>query len=116
MLTIRDSQLRALALSDALVRQVVDHLRAHLPDRIAHWSDQEAMTHARTALRLAYSYGLSSRRDLFRFVNLTVFAGLRWWRDPETSWMHRAMRDVTLGTPSQRLQQVFDRYLAELDS
>lgn len=116
MLTIRDSQLRALALSDALVRDVVDHLRSSLPDRIAHWSDEQAKTHVRTALRLAYSYGLRGRRDLFRFVNLTVFAGLRWWRNPRTAWMHRAMRNVDLGTPSRRLQHVFDRYLEELDS
>lgn len=116
MLTIRRSQLRAIALGDALVRDVVDHLRTHLPDRIAHWSDDEAKAHVRTALRLAYSYGLRGRRDLFRFVNLTVFAGLRWWRNPETAWMHTAMRNVDLGSPSRRLQHVFDRYVETLDA
>lgn len=116
MLTIRRNQLRALALGDSLVRDVVDHLRAHLPEQVAQWSDEEAKTHVRAALRSAYSYGLEGRRDLFRFVNLTVFAGLRWWRRPETAWMHDALRDLGLGSPTQRLQHVFDRYVAELDA
>jgi hypothetical protein len=115
MLTLRKEQLRALALGDTLVREGSAHLRTHLRARVAGWSDADLREHVRRALRSGSSYGLTGRRDLLRFLTLSVFAGRRWWRRPETAWLHDAMRNLDLGTPRDRLDHTFERYVRELE-
>ena len=83
MLTIRSEQMRALGLARAV----------------------------RAAQAKAADYGLTTERDLYRFVNLCASVGLDFDLRPDTSWMRQALVDPLITSPSERLRVLTSTWL-----
>ena len=117
MLVIRKAQMDMFAArNDGLFAQeLVPGLRAAFPDETKTRSDAALTEHAREALAQARGYGLAGKRDVARFVNITVLFGLDWARRDETRWMHETLLDDALGRPAQRLEWLVAECLERLE-
>lgn len=113
-LKIRDSQLRSLSRTrlQQFVVEMMTHLRAHFPGELAALQDWELGEELERCLDRAAEYGISSRRDSARFLELATCFG--WSFDTELGWPAALLREPT-GTPSARLARVHERCLQSLE-
>jgi hypothetical protein len=116
MLVIRKEQMNVLrgASDSALVPEMLAHVRAYFPDKTANQDDTALTVQVKGAIKQARRYSLHTKRDLFRFVNLTMMYGLDWEASEDRRWMHDCLVDPSGGNPNQRLKRVFRRCLYQL--
>ncbi|MDB4877251.1 MAG: hypothetical protein JWM41_3697 [Gemmatimonadetes bacterium] len=117
---IRAEQMRTLRAP--FLAGFVDDARQHAqrrhPDVVATMGDDGLDTHVRDAIAEAVNYDLVSKRDVLRYLSLTLTFGLRWRDSPDRRWMHEAM---SAGAPtpsvrggSARLHALYREVLARL--
>jgi hypothetical protein len=114
VLTIRRQQLQTLSRDEGYVRfveQMIDHLRKHFSVELGPVEDFVLAEDVDAALQRARAHGLTSRRDCARYLGLA--ASLGWDFDTARPWVGPLLRD-TARSPSDRLAQVFERAIEEL--
>jgi len=117
MIVLRGEQIEALRRPDvdAFRRERTVALRTLFPDETASLDDAALRAHVDAALAGAAAYGLVRKRDLCRFLDLTVLFGLNWKERPERRWMHDILTDRTRGEPGQRLESLVRQALYRLE-
>ena len=111
MLNIRVDQVKIL-LEDAdrrLQRDIAKHLRWHFSKQIERLNGAALHTLVVRSIEQARSFGLTARRDLFRFANLAVLYGRDFAR--EQAWMGAILSDHSVSIPSTRLKLLIDECL-----
>jgi hypothetical protein len=106
VLIIRKGQLQALAEARerAFQREMVSHLRAGFPDETEKKDDAELLDYVLAAFHEAKKYQCTSKQDLCRFLNLTMFYGLDFADNETNRWMHDYLMDNDVPDPAKRLE------------
>lgn len=113
MLTIRNTQLQALAKKprEQFVREMQNHLYEHFPTEAWRLTPEELYEQTNTLVNRAGIYGLLSRQQVCRFINLAAHYGWEFDSDPELRWMHAILIDPALDEPGQRLDRLVETCL-----
>jgi len=110
--TVRKPQLAVL--SDAARAAFIDDrvvaLREQFPDRVAALTDPELRGHVEACIARAQGYGLESRLDITRFLNVAATHGWEFDEMPQHAWMKRYLGDPAVASASQRI----DRLVVEI--
>lgn len=116
MLSIRSSQLRSLE-TDLHRRNpapFVSHARAHHPERCAALNEAELLALVRAAIVRGGGYGLTSQRDLCRFLDIVLVIDA----DPQGDygWLDEVLSDPATPDPGLRLDRARRRLLYALEA
>ncbi len=90
MFVIRKHQMEALARSqeERFRQEMVDHVKTYFPEARARMNDAALHRHVAEVLDKASTFELTSRRDLCRFLNLTMVCGKDFDTARKTRWIH----------------------------
>ncbi len=113
MLRIRQEQLDVLmrAQEKKFIKEMAAHLRTYFEVGMAALADEDLRQHIERAFAKARGYGLTSKQDLCRFLNLCASHGWDFDEQPHSAWMRAILDDAKIGRPRQRLQRLVDRCL-----
>lgn len=113
MLTIRRHQLGALEAVQAerFVTHLMTHARTHFPEEVDALDDAALRAHLEQGVQQGQSFGLVTRQDLSRFINLLVACGWGLATTPEHAWMKAWLEDPDVSDPSARLDRVLKEFL-----
>jgi hypothetical protein len=113
MLEIRDNQLFALgkSLESHFVTDMAAHVRRHFPERAAGLDDNALRLRIEAAIASARSYGLRSRQECCRFLNIAGACGWDFETDHKYAWIPARLRDAGITSPADRLDVVLARLL-----
>lgn len=105
MLVIRDIQKQKLGSirQERFLARAIDHLRTHFPSPLAQIPAPQFEQLLRPVLARAASHGLTTERDVCRYLNLAACYGWNFDRDPALSWMRQYLDDSDVSTPGERL-------------
>lgn len=106
MLRLSPAQTQAIAAAQTQTAfaQLAAHCRTYYPDAVCHLTDESLINQLHSCHSRAQSYGLTSRRDLYRFVNLALSFGWEFDRDANLPWMCQYLTDPRVDSPAQRLE------------
>lgn len=110
MLIVRRAQLAAfeVAAREDFVERMCGHLRLHFP---ALATARSLRDHVVAALEDAAHYGFSSEQDCCRYLNLAATYGWKFHAAAEREWMYRALTNIEISFPSERLRLLVDECL-----
>ena len=107
-LTIRAAQMRALQASsgDALREALLEALRTHWPRLAERLGEESAGYFAEQAIERCAFYGISERRDHFRYLNVMALLGADF--DEERPWAREILETRALrgGARLDRLVEI----------
>lgn len=111
-MTIRMPQLHALSevARAAFIEHRIAALRSDLPDQVAESSDAELRVQIDGCITRTARYGIQSKLDVSRYINIAATLGWKLEDEPEHAWMKSYLCDPSVTSPSQRI----DRLLAEI--
>lgn len=98
------SQAIAAAQSQTAFAQLATHCRTFYPDAVCQLTNEALINQLHSCHSRAQGYGLTSRRDLYRFVNLALSFGWEFDRDTNLPWMRQYLTDPRVDSPAQRLE------------
>lgn len=106
MLRLSPAQSQAItaAQSQTAFAQLATHCRTFYPDTVCQLTDETLINQLHSCHSRAQGYGLTSRRDLYRFVNLALSFGWEFDRDANLPWMRQYLTDPRVDSPAQRLE------------
>lgn len=113
MLIIRPEQIRVFEnhARSSFVLEMCAHLRLHFASGFQGMDEQELIDFVDSVLKGAGEFGLTSRRDCARFLNLAAVFGQAFPRLPEFQWARRILIDAGVSEPSARLHLLVDECL-----
>jgi hypothetical protein len=111
VLTIRPEQLRVFARAqrESFAGEMCAHLRAHFAEETAPLAEVALRERVDQAIGDAAAFGLTSRLDCCRYLNIVVLHG---WALEE--WMKSWLDDPSIDGPSERLQRLADQCIRRL--
>ena len=117
VLTIRNEQLKALGRNrrSSFIERAADHLERffpHLPES----GDRKLLAdRVRRGIEEAASYGLTSERDLIRWLNVGAALGEDFAGDPKYPWARRILESPLLASDkAERLSQTAIEVIQDL--
>jgi len=116
MLVIRKEHMEALskAQEERFIVEMMAHLRTDFPDETSDMGDAALRQYVEDTLDVAKKYGLSSRQDLYRFVNLTMLYGIEFENTDDKHWMHEYLTDPAISDPGKRLERLHNECVYRL--
>lgn len=110
MLVIRNDQLHAFSVAsrESFLRDMGHHLRSHFGVALEGLDDADLKARISNELARAQGYGLATKRDLCRFLNLSATYGWGFDQAPESEWMKDCLTDTRVTDPSDRLNRLID--------
>ena len=117
MLTIRKAQIQALGrvVMQEFEKDMLQHLEQFFPDESSAMGDKALRELIRHAIARAKDYGLTSERDLCKYLNLTMVYGRDFDTDPELEWMRGFLTDPDVLDPSERMSRLYAESLHRLE-
>jgi hypothetical protein len=117
MLTIRKEQMQALSrvTIQEFEKDMAQHLTQFFPDESAAMGDKALRAHIRHAIARAKEYGVTSERDLCKYLNLTMVYGRDFDTDPELEWMRDFLADPDVPDPGERMSRLYAESLHRLE-
>lgn len=117
MLTIRKEQMQALrrVTIQEFEKDMLQHLMQFFPDESAAMGDKALRAHIRHAIARAKEYGVTSERDLCKYLNLTMVYGRNFDTDRELEWMRDFLTDADVPDPSERMSRLYAEALYRLE-
>ena len=117
MLTIRNEQLNAFKreAERRFVAQMMAHLREHFPAELLALGDPELRAQVEREVRAARGFGLTTARDLQRFLSLGALCGAGFIDRDENAWMRAYLSDPEVGEPGDRMHRLYAAFLRKLD-
>ncbi len=117
MIVIREEQI------DTLIKQIqttfhgelLVHVKNFFPDITAEYEDKVLLQHIRKSLDRAKTYQLTTERDLYKYVNITMIYGHDFDEKTEHGWMKEYLTDTDVPNPSQRLSRLYEEILERLE-
>ena len=94
--------------------ELLEHVKAHFPSATRERSDEALLEHIREALDRAARHGLSTEKDLYRFVNVSMVLGPRFDEEESTAWAREYLSDSFVTDPGQRLQRLCGELLRRM--
>ncbi len=115
MVSISDLQRRAFsqAAVDDYVRRVTVHLRRFFREHTDHLGPAATESAVRGGIGKAANYGLTTERDVCKFVDLMFALGHDF--DTRLPWAARILRNP-LAPPTARINRAYDVAVAQLSS
>ena len=115
MLTIREKQMAVFAEVETkkFVDRVVVHLNKFFPTQCADAGQEQLRETVQYGIRRAGAYGITSERDVYKYIDLMVVLGRDFDTDKEFPWAGEILNSGN--TPSQRmwlLVRTADEHLA----
>jgi hypothetical protein len=114
---IRPQQLHSLrgAREEGFLQEMVEHLRAHFPERTAGLGAPVLKHRVERELHAARGHGLETRLQLCRFLNLCGVYGWNFAQQPRNAWMKTVLTAPDLPTPGARLDRLVEQCLHRLE-
>ncbi len=120
MLIIRKEQLKAFSNTQErrFTTEMVEHLKTNFPAETEEMDSDALHEYVETAFEAAKKYEITSRQDLCRFLNLTMFYGMEFEDNKDKHWMHEYLVDPEISSPGRRLERLYKEcvYRLELDA
>jgi hypothetical protein len=116
MLVIRNKQLEvfeSLAMSQ-LEEDLVEHLHRAFPVDFELAGVRGVRASVNQAVRQAGEYGLETRGQFCRYVNLAITFGTHFDSDPLLAWAGQTLSDPELADPEERVDEIEDLALEQL--
>lgn len=115
MITIRPHQRAALLAGRrrAFVERGVAFVRDHWPARFAHVGDGGSRAAVEHAIRRAGAYGLTTERDVIRYLNHMLALGYAFDDDPRFPWAREILTNPGI-LPAQKMDWLAARTSREL--
>ena len=111
---IRLAQLAAMRQhgSGAFATRMMAHLRQHFPEELASLKDGHLLAAVEEAIQRGHRHGLTSARDLCRFLNLCAVFG---WSFDDDQRLRLVWNDPATADAAVRLERVYARCLRRLE-
>jgi len=94
---------------------MVQHLTRFFPDESGAMGEEGLREHVRHAIDRGKDYGLTSERDLCKYLNLTMVYGRDFDIDPQLEWMREFLTDPDVPEPSERMSRLYAQTLYSLE-
>jgi hypothetical protein len=106
MLTIRKEQFAVLAHLEArkFEKWMLVHLKRFFPTQCALFGDQRIKEMVRHAIQRAPIYGITSKRDVCKYIDVMIFFGREFDSDERSRWAGNILR--RRGEPGVKLQRL----------
>ena len=107
--TIRDAQLHLLT-EDARRRDLLtvrEHARRFFTALLAEVPDEKLDRALARMVAEAGRRGLTARKDVLLFVNLSLAYGEAFWERRELAWANDLLEDRAVGSPAERLRNLY---------
>ena len=118
MLQLRHRQfeeLRAVPL-EGFEDQMVAHLREHFPDDCRAMDDAALRVWIRYGIERAEAHGLSSQRDVCKYLNLMMTFGRDFdVQEPTARWARPILGDPEISDPSARIERLCEEAMRALE-
>ncbi len=117
MLTIRKEQIQAFSrvAMKEFEKDMLQHLEQFFPDECATLGGKALREYIQNAIVRAKEYGLTSERDLCKYLNLTMVYGRDFDTDPELEWMRDFLTDPDVLDPGERMSRLYAESLHRLE-
>jgi hypothetical protein len=117
MLTVTSAQVELLSerLTERLIDDGVEHVRASLPEVFDRMGQAEVRESVRLALRKSGQYGLESWSDAVRYLTVMYILGFEFDDDPRYAWAPRILGDPELSADA-KMDGVTDWALKESEA
>ena len=100
------------ALSSSMRKQfedrLWDHLKTAYSNQIARMAEQEVRNSIRVGTERAGSYGITTERDVARFIDLMYFLSADFDTNAETSWVRLILDDPKI-EPAAKMDLIYDK-------
>jgi hypothetical protein len=115
MWVIRPEQIAALDADtrERFLRELAAHVRRHFAARLAVITDEELLERVRRTVDRAAAHGLTQRRSVSRFVDLSIVFGEQF--DAEQEWAARLLADSAAMDQRVRAEWLYELGLRQLD-
>ena len=95
------------AQNDRLSREMARYCREFFSTETSGRTEQDLIGYITQVRDNAKKYGLSTRQDLYRFLNLSMFYGIELEHSPELNWMHEYLTESRISDPGKRLNRLY---------
>lgn len=108
MLVIRAPQMQALSahLRRQFSAQMRAHLREHFPSQTSAMSEPRLEAFVDKAIERARTHGLTSKRDVCLYLNVSMTLGASFEEAPSTAWAGEFLSDPDVPAPSERISRL----------
>ena len=108
MMIIRHQQLDTFAAARRLgfEKRMMAHLMRFFPARCERLGEGRVLDRVRYGMARAATYGISSERDLCKYIDLTFALGREFDTDPRLDWVRPILTDPRTPDPSARIDAV----------
>ena len=117
MLIIRDAQMAVFRAPQhqRFIDAMCKHLRDTFPEEMAPFDDNTLKLKVSQTLKRAAGYGLTSKQDSCRYLNLAATYGWEFDQNPQQQWMHHYLTDPQVTSTSERLNLLVDQCIYRID-
>jgi hypothetical protein len=116
MLVIRKSQLDALSIAHrtSFDNRMLAHLKKFFPAQYDGLGEERAIEAVHYGIARAATYGITSERDVCKYVDLMFALGRDFDTDPRFDWAQPILTDPNLPDPSARIELLYDAALTRI--
>jgi hypothetical protein len=116
MLAIRKKQLDALSTVQRISfdNRMLTHLKKFFPAQYDGLGDERALDAVHYGIARAATYGMTSERDVCKYIDLMFALGRDFDTDPRFDWAQPILTNPGLPDPSARIELLYDAALTRI--
>lgn len=96
-------------------KEMALHIKQYFLGMDVAFQEDILLTYIRYIISRAKSYGLSSERDLCKYLNLSMICGRDFDNNPHLSWMTKILSNSGITNPSDRIEKLYKEVLHRLE-
>ena len=118
MLTIRKEQTEAMRrpLVEQRIVDLVAHVKQDFPEETRGQSDEELYDRIEETLKRAERYDITSDRDVYKYVNISMIYGIDFNEQDETDWTADYLTDQEVTNPTHRMDRLYSEVIRRLEA
>ena len=109
MLTIRKEQLAVFSLLGKKVFEdrVIAHLKKFFPEQSESLGEPKLRETIQYGTQRAAAYRILSERDVCKYIDLMIFYGRDFDKDPKLPWAQSILQNQAIRSPSSKIERLY---------
>jgi hypothetical protein len=110
MITIREEQFaafRRVSIRD-FERRMMEHIRKCFPARLDTLGEQKVIDLIKYGIQRAAHYGITTQRDVCKYIDLSVVFGREFDTDPKLPWARSVLEDSSAAGSMERMDYLYE--------
>lgn len=109
MLTIRKEQLAVFGPigKKAFEDRMIEHLNRFFPDQCKSFGEPKVRETIQYGTQRAASYHIISERDVCKYIDLMVFYGRDFDKDPDLPWAQSILQNQNIRNPTSKIERLY---------